>query len=569
MRQTILKSMVAIGVLDSRRRGLRRLKLLRAAGTPKTATGQPLVIESTPLAPMTDNFNPLSSTSTGFITNSVALYNEPLYIWNYLQPTKPGIPVLASGQPTWSNGGKTLTIPIRSGVKWNDGKPFTASDVAFTFNMIKAHPALYTSGAPIVTSATAPSATSVTLNFAQPQYANLFLIGQVYIEPQHVWSSVGNPVTYTDPSPVGTGPFMLDKFSPQGYTLKQNPFYCNKASVHVPEIDFPSYNTNANLVPPIQSGSIDWAGNYVSDIQGNYLSKSPENHTWLSSAPYFNDNNVVSLFVNTTKAPLNDPAVRQAISYGINRQQLSQQGETGYEPPTSSTSGLMLPVDNSYLPPSQSNDLPAAGDPAKVASILTADGYTKVNGKWSKNGKTIAFKISDPVPYSDYYTDDRPDRAPAQRAGLQRHGGRHRQPDRVGRGRRQRHLRHHDPLVQPGTEPVRLLRRVDGQHAERSGRQAGHRRLRPVQRPGRPVGDSSVRGLLKQHRPGAGDQQAGQHHGHAGPGRPAAVRRRLGRVLHPQLHGVADGQQPLHGSGAEHAVPGVHGSSPEAEVLTR
>ena len=370
MRQTILKSMVAIGVLTLGVAACGGSSSSSSSGTPKTATGQPLVIESTPLAPMTDNFNPLSSTSTGFITNSVALYNEPLYIWNYLQPTKPGIPVLASGQPTWSNAGKTLTIPIRSGVKWNDGKPFTASDVAFTFNMIKAHPALYTSGAPVVASATAPSATSVTLNFAQPQYANLFLIGQVYIEPQHVWASVGNPVSYTDPSPVGTGPFMLSKFSPQGYILKQNPFYYKKASVHVPEIDFPSYNTNANLVPPIQSGSIDWAGNYVSDIQGNYLSKSPENHTWLSSAPYFNDNNVVSLFVNTTKAPLNDPAVRQAISYGINRQQLSQQGETGYEPPTSSASGLMLPVDNSYLPPSQSNDLPAAGDPAKVASIL-------------------------------------------------------------------------------------------------------------------------------------------------------------------------------------------------------
>lgn len=407
MRQTILKSLVAVGVLSLGVAACGGSSSSTSSGSPpKTATGQTLVIESTPLSPMTDNFNPLSSTSTGFITNSVALYNEPLYIWNYLQPTKPGIPVLASGQPTWSNSGKTLTIPIRSGVKWNDGKPFTASDVAFTFNMIKAHPALYTSGAPIVTSATAPSATSVTLNFAQPQYANLFLIGQVYIEAQHVWSSVGNPVTYTDPSPVGTGPFMLDKFSPQGYTLKQNPFYYNKASVHVPEIDFPSYNTNANLVPPIQSGSIDWAGNYVADIQGNYLSKSPDNHTWLSSAPYFNDNNVVSLFVNTTKAPLNDPAVRQAISYGIDRQQLSQQGETGYEPPTSSSSGLMLPVDNSYLPPSQSNDLPAAGDPAKVASILKADGYTKVNGRWSKNGKTIAFKISDPIPYSDYYTDD-------------------------------------------------------------------------------------------------------------------------------------------------------------------
>ena len=99
---------------------------------------------------MTDNFNPLSSTSTGFLTNAVALYNEPLYIWNYLQPTQAADPDAGLRPATWSNGGKTLTIPIRSGVKWNDGKPFTASDVAFTFNMIKAHPALYTPGAPLV-----------------------------------------------------------------------------------------------------------------------------------------------------------------------------------------------------------------------------------------------------------------------------------------------------------------------------------------------------------------------------------------------------------------------------------
>src|SRR6516164_4875894 len=218
MKQTILKSMAAACVLAL---GVAACSSLSSSGSSgsQTKTGQPLVIESTPLSPMTDNFNPLSSTSTGFLTNAVALYNEPLYIWNYLKPTQPGIPILASGQPTWSNGGKTLTIPIRTGVKWNDGKAFSASDVAFTFNMIKANPALYTSGAPM-----ASSATAVTLNFAKPQFANLFLIGQVYIEPQHVWSSVSNPVTYTDPSPVGTGPYMLDKFSPQGYTLKQNPF---------------------------------------------------------------------------------------------------------------------------------------------------------------------------------------------------------------------------------------------------------------------------------------------------------------------------------------------------------
>jgi ABC-type transport system substrate-binding protein len=406
MKRTFLKSASAVGAIAALAFGIVACGGSSSSSTPGAKTGQPLVIESTPLSPMTDNFNPLSSTSTGFLTNAVALYNEPLYIWNYLKPTQPAIPMLASGQPTFSNGGKTLTIPVRSGVKWNDGKSFSASDVAFTFNMVKAHPALFTTGAPIVTSASAPSATTVQLNFATPQFANLFLIGQVYIVPQHIWSKVANPVTFTDPNPVGTGPYMLDKFSPQGFTLKQNPLYYNKSSVHVPVISFPSYNTNANLVPPIASGQIDWAGNYITDIQGNYLSKSTDNHTWLAKPPYFSNNNVVTLFINTTKAPLSDPAVRQAIEFGINRQQLTTQAETGYALPTSSTSGLMLPAHSPFLHPALAANLPAAGNAAKVASILTADGYTKVNGKWAKNGQTISFKISDPIPYSDYYTAD-------------------------------------------------------------------------------------------------------------------------------------------------------------------
>jgi peptide/nickel transport system substrate-binding protein len=244
------------------------------------------------------------------------------------------------------------------------------------------------------------------LNFKNSQYANLFLIGQVYMVPQHIWSTVSDPATYADAKPVGTGPFMLDRFSPQGYTLKQNPFYWQKSKVHVPEIDFPAYNTNANLVPPVSQGQIDFAGNYIANIQSNFLAKSPENHTWLSSQPYFSANNVVSMYLNTTKAPLSDPAVRQAISYGIDRSQLNVQGETGYEPPVNSTSGLLLPNHQSYLDPSLANNLPAAGDPAKVSSILKADGYTKSGGKWAKNGKTIKFAIQDPVPYSDYYTDD-------------------------------------------------------------------------------------------------------------------------------------------------------------------
>ena len=374
-------------------------------GSSGAKTGKTLVVESTPLSPMTDTFNPFSLTATGYLTNAVSLYNEPLFIFNTLNSAQAPIPMLATAS-AWSNSGKTLTLTTRSGVKWNDGKAFSASDVAFTFNLLKNNPKLNTSGAPIVTSASAPNATTAVLNFATSQYANLFLIGQVYIVPQHVWQSVSDPATYADASPVGTGPFMLDKFTPQGFTLKQNPYYWQKSKVHVPEVDFPAYNTNANLVPPVANGQIDFAGNYIANIQGNYLSKSTDNHTWTTSAPYFSANNVVSLFLNTTKAPLNDPKVRQAISYGINRSQLNVQGETGLRAAghlDQRAAAAQPPV----LPGPVAGQQPARhGGRGQGGVHPQADGYTKSGGKWAKNGQTIKFAIQDPVPYSDYYTDD-------------------------------------------------------------------------------------------------------------------------------------------------------------------
>ena len=140
-------------------------------------------------------------------------------------------------------------------------------------------------------------------------------------------------------------------------------------------------------------------------IREAYLAASKDNHTWTSDQPWFASNNVVTLWLNVTKAPLNDPKVRLAISSGINRQQLSAQGETNYEPAATSSSGLLLPVDNALLNPSYNNDLSATGDTAKVSQLLTSDGYTKTGGKWMKNGQPIKFSIEDPSAYTDYATD--------------------------------------------------------------------------------------------------------------------------------------------------------------------
>ena len=109
-------------------------------GNSSSASGKPLVVDDTPLSPMTDTFNPYSATSTGHVVTADSLYNEPLFIWNILNPHEAAVPG-PGHRVSWSNSGKTLTLTTRSGVKWNDGKPFTASDVAFTFDMVDEVPA--------------------------------------------------------------------------------------------------------------------------------------------------------------------------------------------------------------------------------------------------------------------------------------------------------------------------------------------------------------------------------------------------------------------------------------------
>src|SRR6266571_955898 len=372
-----------------------------SSGTPRAsssaaAMGKPMVIVNNVGQVFNKTFNPYLTSSLGVTMNMQDLTYEPLLMFNMMQPTQAPIPWLASAY-TWSDGGKTLTLTTRPGVKWSDGKPFSAADVAFTFNLLMKTPALSSPApnpTPLPASATTTGPNTAVLTFSKPQYATLFLIGSTYILPQHIWQGVSNPATYADANPVGTGPYVLSSFSTQKVVFTANPTYWQKSMVHVPEIIFPNYVSNDTSNPALFNGQIDYAGNNVSNVATNYLGKSTDNHTWTSSSPFFADNNVVGLFLNVTKAPLNDVKVRQAISAGISRQQLSVQGETGYEPAATSSSGLMLPTDNALLSQAYANDLPATGNAAKVSQLLTSDGYAKVGGKWMKNGQLIATQLN-------------------------------------------------------------------------------------------------------------------------------------------------------------------------------
>jgi len=363
-----------------------------------TATGKTLVMESSPETSITQAFNPYVPTQQAYGMGATGLIYEPLIQFDLAAPPK-YYPWLATSY-AWSNGGKAISFTIRQGVKWNNGTPFTPDDVAFTFNLLKSNTAINIDGLSI--SSVSTSGNTVTLTFPTSQYTNLEQIAGTGIVPKAIWSTVGNPATYVDPNPVGTGPFMLGSFTPQGFTLKQNPNYWQASQVHVPKVFFPVYTSNTGALTALFSGAIDWTGNFIPGLQKNFVDTNPAEHGFWEAPGGTN-----SLFPNLNKWPTNQLAVRQAISAAIDRTTIATEGEAGLENPVLNATGLTLPTFSAWSGPVASMTVSATADAASAAAILTKAGYTKgSNGFFQKGGKTVALTIVDPAAYTDYAQDD-------------------------------------------------------------------------------------------------------------------------------------------------------------------
>jgi peptide/nickel transport system substrate-binding protein len=370
------------------------LTMLPAA--PSSASTPPLIMESSPENTITQDFNPFVSTAAPQGMGATGLIYEPLIQFDLAAPPK-YYPWLAT-KFAWSNGGKSITFTIRNGVKWNDGTPFTAADVAFTFNYVKKNTAINLSGLDI--SSVSTSGNTVTVNFPTAQYTNLENIAGTAILPEHIWSSISNPTAFTDPNPVGTGPWMLSSFTPEGFTLKANPGYWQGAP-KIQSVYFPVYTSNTGALTALFGGQIDWTGNFIPGLQKNFVDKAPKYRGYWEAPGGTN-----SLFPNLNEWPTNQLAVRQAISAAVNRTLIADEGEAGLEDPVTSATGLTLPTFAAWSAPVASLTNSATSQAAKARSILEKAGYTLKGGYFYQGSKEVSLTIIDPSSYTDYADDD-------------------------------------------------------------------------------------------------------------------------------------------------------------------
>ena len=338
---------------------------------------------------LTENFNPFSSTQL----EGTRLIYEPLEIPSSVNGSY--TPFLATGNTVVNP--TTIKYTLRSGVKWSDGKPFSAADVVFTFNLLKKYPALDTTGVWAQLSKISGSGNTVTMTLKAPDVPFAATLAQVPIVPQHLWQSVSDPTKFTNTKPVGTGPFALDNFAPTQYLLKKNTSYWQADKIAPTEVKIPGQSSNQSTNQlDITSGKFDWSYNYLPDVQKTYVSRDSQHNKY-----WFPPGGTIGLFLNLTKAPYNDANFRTGVSLALNRSTIAQKAVNGYTG-AASLSGLILPNLKKDLDPSLPNQGMVSQNTAQAMAAFKKAGYTMQGGKLSKGGKQASITISMPNNFTDW-----------------------------------------------------------------------------------------------------------------------------------------------------------------------
>ena len=389
-----------------------------------------------------DIFN-LDTVSAYYTVSSMLERMFTRQLFTYGVPTgaaapPPVVPDIATAVPTTSNGGitdggKTITIHLRSGVKWNSSPPrqVTAADFVREFKML-CNPSSPV-GAPGYFTATIEGMASYCTGFAKApgtvsgiaSYVNSHsLPGVVATAPLtltfHLLSSTpdfpyiltmgfcsARPIEYMNYVPdsapfrqhtLSDGPYEITSYvATKSFTLARNPAWSPSTDpnrhAYVNKITVTEGLTSDNVQQQLQAGTGDMEWDVTPPAQ-NLPSLMSTHNSGLVIGPTAAGPASISLgtylTLNQYAGPFTNKLVREAVAYGVNKNAIVQ--ILGGKSIASMTSQLVLPGNVGYIPnynPFPDNN--GAGDPAKAKQLLAQAGKTGVTLK-------LLYSTTDPAP---------------------------------------------------------------------------------------------------------------------------------------------------------------------------
>ena len=419
MKRKLVSSLVAVSSLT--------LGFVGMSGGVSTALQDPTVLteETNVGVTFTNNFNPVDSQATGTQMATNALSYEPLIQFDAMKPNVQ-YPWIATSE-VFNATGQSVTFTINPKASWSNGMPVTAQDVANEFNALNTNAGMNVFGVPTLAQPAQAIGNTVKLTFPTAQYANHDALGSVLIIP--VTGDTELPAndlvtsgtqTMTESQVLGNGPYLPTGFNSQLISYTANPNWKLTAKPYVTGVKIPYYAANQGATEALVAHQLDWAGNDIPQIQSTYVAQDPKHNHF-----YYPAGSTVTLWFNvSSSAPdgstdcLASSAFRYAISMAINRNELASIGETGFELPATSTSG-MTPSQVAYEGKYKNNINLNGWSYQQVSKYLVAHGFTLDSNNYFQvtsaaaqastglgAGTECKFNIQDPTGYSDYAEDE-------------------------------------------------------------------------------------------------------------------------------------------------------------------
>jgi peptide/nickel transport system substrate-binding protein len=287
------------------------------------------------------------------------------------------VPDLAT-EWAWEEDKTALTFKLRQGVKWHDGKPFTAKDVKCTWDLLQGkatdkfrlnpRKAWYRNLDEVV----ANGDYEVTFKLKRPQPALLALLASGFspVYPCHV--SPGQMRQH----PIGTGPFKFIEFKPNEYIkVAKNPDYWKKDRPYLDGIEYQIIKNVATGALTFVSGKVDMTSWYFLQVPvlNDIIQQAPQAHCELQPS-----NVLRSAIINREAAPFGNMDVRRAIALTIDRQAFIDtltQGKGGIG------AALLSPPEGVWgMPPEMVRALPGYGpdvaaNRAEAKKLMEKQGY--------------------------------------------------------------------------------------------------------------------------------------------------------------------------------------------------
>jgi peptide/nickel transport system substrate-binding protein len=226
------------------------------------------------------------------------------------------VPDLATSW-SWNEEGTELTLPLRQGVKWHDGKPFTANDIKCTWDLLsgKASEKLrinprkgwYDNLEEVTVNG--DHEVSFQLKRAQPSFLSLLASGWSVVYPCHV------PAREMRQHPIGTGPFKFVEFKPnQSITVTRNPDYWKKGLPYLDGIEWTIIKDLSTRTLAFVAGKGDLLYGVTIPQLKDVASQAPD-----AICDVVPGNVSRNLLVNRDKPPFDNPEIRRAMSLSLDR----------------------------------------------------------------------------------------------------------------------------------------------------------------------------------------------------------------------------------------------------------